>query len=107
MMQMVNHGEHPGQASVVFLPVIYLNPSDLTCIYSTLDCVCDHAWHYDVTPVLIFDQPRWWKTFTIVKSEPVNSKLRSVVLRLGGYHTLMSFFGCIGHLMTGTDLKEP
>ena len=66
---MVNHGEHHGQASVVFLPMIDLNPSDLTCIYSTVHFVCAHARRYDVKPVL-----------TIVQSEPVNSKLRLVVL---------------------------
>lgn len=86
--------------------MIDLNPSDLTCIYSTLHFVCDHARRYDVTPILTFDQPLWWKALTIVKSEPVNSKLSSVILRLGGFHTLMSFLGCIGHRMTGTGLKE-
>ena len=106
MMHMVSHREHPGQASVVFLPMIDLNPSDLTCIYSTLHFVCDHARRYNVTPILTFDQPLWWKALTIVQSEPVNSKLRSVILRLGGFHTLMSFLGCIGHLMTGTGVKE-
>ena len=49
------HGEHPGQASVVFLPIIDLNPSDLVCIFSTLHFVCDHASRYDVTPILTFD----------------------------------------------------
>ena len=39
MMQMVNHGEHPGQASVVFLPIIDLNLSDLKCIYSIAFCL--------------------------------------------------------------------
>lgn len=105
-MQMINHGDHPGKASIVFLPMIDLNPSDLTCIYSTLHFVADHARRYDVTPVLTFDQPLWWKALTIIKSEPENSTLDSIVLRLGGFHTLMSFLGCIGHLMTGTGLKD-
>jgi len=36
-MQMINNtGEYPGQSSVVFMPMIDLNPSDETCIYSTL-----------------------------------------------------------------------
>ena len=83
MMQMVNHGEHPGQASVVFLPIIDLNPRDLTCIYPILHFVCDYAWRYGVTPVLTFYQPLCWKALTTVKTEPVNSKLRSFVLRLG------------------------
>jgi len=35
-MQMINTcGEYPGQSSIVFMPMIDLNPSDETCIYST------------------------------------------------------------------------
>jgi 5'-3' exonuclease len=106
MMQMVHKGEHPGEASIMFLPMIDLSPSDLDCINSTLHFVCEHAQRYGVTPILTFDQPLWWKALTIVKSEPADSKLHSIVLRLGGFHTLMSFLGCIGHLMSGTGLKE-
>lgn len=106
MMQMVQKGEHRGEASIMFLPMIDLNPGDMDCINSTLHFVCQHAQRYGVTPILTFDQPLWWKALTIVQSEPVDSKLRSIVLRLGGFHTLMSFLGCIGHLMSGTGLKE-
>jgi len=28
------------------------------------------------------------------------------VLRLGGFHTQMSFIGCIGHLMASSGLPE-
>ena len=36
----------------------------------------------------------------------VDTSLRSMMLCLGGFHLLMSFLGCIGHLMSGTGLKE-
>jgi len=42
----------------------------------------------------------------ILITEPVGSDLRSVVLKLGGFHTEMSFLGCIGHLMTASGLQE-
>ncbi len=42
----------------------------------------------------------------IVKSEPEESDLRGIVLRLGGFHTEMSFLGCIGHLMGSSGLQE-
>ena len=42
----------------------------------------------------------------IIMSEPLDSDLRKVVLRLGGFHTEMSFLGCIGSLMAGSGLKE-
>jgi len=39
-------------------------------------------------------------------SEPLDSDLCKIVLRLGGFHTKMSFLGCIGSLMAGSGLKE-
>ena len=42
----------------------------------------------------------------IIESEPPNSDLRLVVLRLGSFHTEMSFIGSIGHLMEESGLKE-
>ena len=35
-MQMVPKGDHPGQASVMFLPMIDISSSDMTCVNSTL-----------------------------------------------------------------------
>ena len=42
----------------------------------------------------------------IIVTEPVGNDLRNVVLRLGGFHTEMSFLGCIGHLMAASGLQE-
>ena len=106
MMQLVNRGNHPGKSSVMLLPMIDMNPSDVTCVYSTLKDVCEHARRHDVTPILTFDQPLWWKALMIFVTEPVCSNLRDIVLRLGGFHTEMSFLGCIGHLMAASGLQE-
>ena len=95
MMQLVHHGTHPGKSSVVFLPMIDINPSDTTCVYSTLRYIQDHASRHNVTPIITFDQPLWWKALMIIASEPVGSELKNIVLRLGGFHTEMSFLGCI------------
>ena len=105
-MQMVHKGEHPGESSVMFLPMLDLDPNDLSCIYSTLRFVCSHANDHRSTPVITFDQPLWWKAHTIVESEPDDSLLHSAVIRLGGFHTEMSYLGCIGHLMGGSGLHE-
>ena len=42
----------------------------------------------------------------IIHQSNADSFLRSIVLRLGGFHTEMSFLGCIGHLMQGSGLAE-
>lgn len=106
MMKLVSKGSHPGQSSVMFLPMIDLDPGDLTCIHSTLRFVSANAQQYGVTPILTFDQPLWWKAMTMIENEPNNSPLKSIIVRLGGFHTLMSFLGSIGHLMQGSGLKE-
>ena len=106
MMQYVHRGNHPGQSSVTFLPMIDMSSSDPTCIFSTLKFVTEHARKHNVTPIINFDQPLWWRALTLIMSEPLGSDLREIVLRLGGFHTEMGFLGCIGNLMAGSGLKE-
>lgn len=106
MMQSVHRGNYPGKSAVQFLPMIDMDPTDMTCIFSTLTYVCDQARAYNVTPVITFDQPLWWKATMIIESEPTNSILKSIVLRLGGLHMQMSFLGSIGHIMAGSGLQE-
>ena len=83
-----------------------MSAGDMSCIYSTLHYVCWQARLYGVTPIVTFDQPLYWKATLIQESEPLNSCVKSVVLRLGPFHTLMSFLGSIGHLMAGSGLQE-
>ena len=42
----------------------------------------------------------------IIESESADNDLRQVVLRLGSFHTEMSFIGSIGHLMAESGLKK-
>ncbi|CAC5403501.1 unnamed protein product [Mytilus coruscus] len=106
IMQMIHKGEYPGKSTVIFLPMIDMNASDMSCIYSTLLFVSNQAHRYNRTPVLTFDQPLYWKALTIIQNEHPNSQLKSVVLRLGAFHTEMSFLGCIGHIMRSSGLQE-
>ena len=105
-MQLVHQGEYPGKSSVIFFPMINMNPGDLSCIYSTLLYISNHAAKYNVTPVVTFDQPLWWKAKAILLEKGYNDELGKIVLRLGSFHTEMSFLGSVGHLMKGTGLEE-
>ena len=105
-MQSVHIGNHQGKSFVHFLPMVDMNPSDLTCVNTTLMYVARHAIGNGAKPIITFDQPLWWKAYTLIESEPTNSILRKVILRLGGFHTLMSYLGSIGHLMAGSGLRE-
>lgn len=90
------------KATVKFLPIIDLNPSDETCINSTLHFVIKQAEKLGIpTPFITFDQPLWLKATGIIKDQNLN-----IMCRLGGFHTLMSFLGSIGKLMAGSGLEE-
>lgn len=106
MMQYVHEGHHPGMSSIHFLPMIDMKSTDITCIYSTLRYITEHALNHNVTPVVTFDQPLWWKALIVIKSEPPDSILHQIILRLGGFHVQMSFLGAIGHLMAGSGLDQ-
>ena len=106
LCQMVYKEPFPGKSSVVFLPMIDMDPSDMTCIYSTLNCVSKEARRHSSDPVLTFDQPLYWKGRNIIQNEPDDSALKTIVLRLGGFHTEMSFLGSIGNIMNNTGLSE-
>ena len=79
-MQTIQEGSFPGQSSICFLPMIDMNPSDLSCIYSTLLFICKEATRLDVTPTITFDQPHYWKALTIIQSETHDSPLKAIVL---------------------------
>lgn len=54
IMHKVMDGDYPGKSSVVFLPMIDMNPSDLTCINSTLNFIGKHAKAQHCVPILTF-----------------------------------------------------
>lgn len=82
-----------------------MSSSNPICIFTTLEFASEHARRHSVTPIVTFDQPLQWKTLKIIMPEPLGSDLSKIVLRLGGFHTEISFLGCIGSLMAGPGLK--
>ena len=63
-------GEYPGQSTVSLLPIIDLNPRDLSCIYSTLMFIIDQSKRINVKiPVITFDQTPLVKGDRVCKCE--------------------------------------
>lgn len=58
------------------------------------------------TAVITFDQPLYWKAAQIIQEGPSSSPLKTIVLMLGGFHTLMNLLGAIGSLMEGSVLNN-
>jgi hypothetical protein len=71
-MQGIVKGSHPGKSMFQFLPMIDLDPSNITCIHSTLHFICDQAAVHGQRPIVTFNQPLWWKATMIVESEPAD-----------------------------------
>ena len=101
MQGIANTVREEEKSSVSFLPIIDLNSSDESCIYSTLLFIIEQAKLLNVTvPFVTFDQPLWLKAIGIIEDANLN-----IVCRLGGFHTLMSFLGSLGHVMKGSGLE--
>ena len=93
-MSDVSIGDYPGKCQISFFPILDMNPSDFTCIYSVLLFIIDQAKVLNiVTPVVTFDQPQWLNA-----TEVVQAKSLPIVLILGGFHMLMSFLGSMAML---------
>jgi len=86
--------------------MIDMDPNDMSCVFTTLQYISSHAYKYKQTAVVTFDQPLYWKAVTIVSKANDGTLLKDMVVRLGGFHCIMSFLGCIGQLMSGTGLNE-
>ena len=58
-----------------------------------------------MTPVLTFDHPLYWKSMSIKEQQDESSALKKIVLRIGGFHQMMSFPGSIGYIMQVSGLQ--
>ena len=80
--------------------------SDYNIIFTTLICAAERTQKLKQQSCLLtFDQPLYQKARDIVSSTS-DPLLKCVIVRLGGFHLLMSFLGCIGYIMSGSGLKE-
>ena len=85
--------------------MIDLKPTYESCIMSTLLYLSKEARKKSVL-IITFDQPLYWKALSIMERHPSNNLLNSIVLRLGGFHTPMSFLGCVGHVVEGSGIEN-
>ena len=107
MMHIIyENSEHPGKSSVYFLPMIDMNSSDMTCIYSTLRYVATLARTHKVAPIITFDQPLFWKASEITEEVTDDDQVKEVTVMLGTFHMFMNLLGAIGTLMEGTGIRK-
>lgn len=106
-----HHGpEEFSKSKVILMPFVNATPSSYDTIFTVLveavyKCKSVNQKHCVVT----FDQPLYWKARKIVSCIDASNdmhNLRSVIVRLRGFHALMSYYGAIGFIMEGVVLKE-
>ncbi|KAL7304815.1 hypothetical protein TKK_0003038 [Trichogramma kaykai] len=97
-------------SKIIPLPFVDNPPSDYDTIFTVLHeankiCVQKNQTNIFVT----FDQPLYYKAREILACCEGTDKapmVDKVIVRLGGFHLLMSFLGSIGHIMDGSGLLE-
>ncbi|KYN50496.1 hypothetical protein ALC57_00134 [Trachymyrmex cornetzi] len=93
------------QSFVSYLPFVNAPPTNYDTTYTVLVFASEKCKQLNQhTCFVTFDQPLYIKAKDIISSE--NSNLSNVIVRLGGFHLLMSFMGSIGYIMEGSGLKE-
>ena len=105
-MKVSHKGPFPAKAAIHFEPMIDMQSSDYSCIYSTMSFVSELARKYDHDPVLTFDQPLYWKAMEIKTYKQKNGSFNKMVLMLGTFHTCMSFYGSISYIMAGSGINS-
>ncbi|KYN00649.1 hypothetical protein ALC62_08572 [Cyphomyrmex costatus] len=92
---------------IMFLPFVHHPASNYNTIYTTLNCALENGKsHGHEICIVTFDQPLYIKAREIVAASEIGSEFSKIIIRLGGFHLLMSFLGSIGYIMAGSGIKE-
>lgn len=84
--------------SIMPVPFINLSASNPTTLYSALNFAANQCKTNNQPCIVTFDQPLYIKSWKICASSD-DTNLKSFVVRLGGFHLLMSFLGSIGNIL--------
>ncbi|CAG9833247.1 unnamed protein product [Diabrotica balteata] len=105
-LELTKNNKNFSTSRILFLPFIDHPPSKLTTLFTTLQSALNIAkTDKQKTCVITFDQPLYSKAREMVAAADTSSNLSKIVMKLGGFHMLMSFLGCIGYVMDGSGLK--
>lgn len=95
------------KSHISFLPFVNHPPSNYDTINTVLHFAAEEGLKKGQSTIFVtFDQPLYIKAREIVTNAKADSNISSISVRLGGFHLLMSFLGCLGYIMDGSGLKE-
>ena len=105
MEKALDNTEMYAVSSINALPFINIDPTKPSAIYTALLFAVDKckknniAWY-----IVTFDQPLYQKASEIVATS--SADLGSGIVKLGGFHLLMSFMGAFGNIMAGSGIED-
>ncbi|CAH1155651.1 unnamed protein product [Phaedon cochleariae] len=106
MEQITSHMIY-SKSRLLYLPFVKAPPSNHDTIYTVLLNAAEKCKSLGQSSCFVtFDQPLYIKARDIIASVPESSDLSAVIVRLGGFHLLMSFMGSIGYIMDGSGLRD-
>lgn len=89
------------------MPIIDALPSDYDTINTALQMAVERSTTAGLDFCIVtFDLPLYLKAKDIVASCGQDSPIKNVIVRLGAFHTSMSFLGCIGYIMAGSGIED-
>lgn len=105
-MEAITYTQSYEQSKILALPFISLPPTEYNTVLSALNYAAEETKKSKQTMCFVtFDQPLYIKAKDIVSSNQ-NGDLSNVIVRLGGFHLLMSYLGSIGYIMDGSGIAE-
>lgn len=106
-MEMLYATKEYQTSAVIPLPFINLAPSNPSTIYTALLQAAEKGTSNGQSLTMVtFDQPLYAKACEMVGAASDDSPLKSLFIRLGAFHLLMSFQSAIGFIMAGSGLEE-
>lgn len=106
-MQLVCESVNSDKSCVKPLPFINSPPSDFNTVFTALKYAATDCNQQGLNSCFVtFDQPLYIKAREITSSLSDDHLFKTIIVRLGGFHMLMSYMGCIGHTMAGSGLKD-
>ena len=95
-----------GKVRMIFHSMVDMDQNNMTCGYCTLLYICRLCLKIKGIPVVTSDLPLLLKALAVIESASGSDDLKKVVLQLGSFHTIMSFIGPVGHIISGSELED-
>lgn len=106
-MKILKRCKAGNSSTILAIPFINMNPGNMSTIFSTLTFSAEECGKWSQSCIVTFDQPLFPKASEIIDDGADGSSLISkVIVRLGGFHQLMSFVGSISRIMEDSGIEN-